>query len=96
LAPGYQVVQTAHALADFAIKYEQEFKDWQCKSNYLCCLGASEFKIERIINLLEELKIKYHVFLEPDIGNVMTAVAVEAIPRELHNKLFKNLKLTLS
>ena len=89
-------MQSAHALANFAIEYEQEFKKWQQYSNYLCCLEATNFKIDRIISLLDDLKIKYSVFLEPDIDNQRTAIAIEAIPRELHKKLFKNLKLTLS
>lgn len=95
LEPGYKVAQSAHALADFAIKFEREFKQWQLGSNYLCCLEATEFKIQRILYKLDELKIKYNVFFEPDIGNQMTAVAIEAISREQHKQLFKNLKLTL-
>lgn len=96
LTPGYKVVQSAHALADFAVKFEDEFKQWQLGSNYLCCLEASEFKIERLLHRLDDLEIKYHKFLEPDISNQMTAVAVEAISREQHKKLFKNFQLTLN
>ena len=95
LKPGYKVVQTAHALADFAVKYEQEFKSWQMGSNYLCCLEASEQKIFRVIDKLEELKIKYSIFYEPDINNEMTSIAIEAISRTQHKQLFKNLKLAL-
>jgi hypothetical protein len=89
-------VQSAHALADFAVRFENEFKQWQMGSNYLCCLQASESKIEKILYKLKDLDIKYHEFLEPDIENQMTAVAIEAISREQHKKLFKNLKLALS
>lgn len=96
ISAGYKCVQSAHALADFAVKFEHEFKQWQMGSNYLCCLEASEFKIKQILNKLDDLKIKYHVFCEPDINNQMTAVAVEALSREQHKKLFKNLKLALS
>lgn len=96
LRPGYKVVQSAHALADFAVRYVQEFNEWQSKSNYLCCLEASESRIEILLSKLDELKIKYSVFLEPDIGNEMTAVAIEALPRTTHSQLFKSLKLTLS
>ena len=96
LTSGYKVVQSAHALADFAVKYYEEFTNWQFNSNYLCCLEASESRIEILLSKLDELKIKYSIFLEPDIGNKMTAVAIEAIPSELHKQLFKNLKLTLS
>jgi hypothetical protein len=71
-------------------------KNWNEKSNYVCCLEASKFKIEVVRAELEALKIKHIIFLEPDIGNELTSVAIEAIPRDLHTKLFKNLKLTLS
>lgn len=88
-------MQTAHALADFAVRFEQEFKQWQLGSNYLCCLEASQERINKILDKLKDLGIKYQIFEEPDIGNKMTAVAIEAISREQHRKIFKNLKLTL-
>jgi hypothetical protein len=96
LEPGYKVVQSAHALADFAVKFDHEFKQWQLGSNYLCCLEASKDKIDKILYKLKDLNIKYEVFKEPDIGSQMTAVAIEAISREQHKKLFKNLQLTLN
>ena len=96
LEPGYKVVQSAHALADFAVKFDSEFKQWQLGSNYLCCLEASQDKIDKILYKLKDLGIKYEVFHEPDIGLQMTAVAIEAISREQHKKLFKNLQLTLN
>lgn len=96
LQPGYRCVQSAHALADFAVKHENEFKNWQKGSNYLCCLEANEDKINRTLEKLDRFEIKYEIFREPDIGGQMTAVAVEAISREQHKQLFKNLKLTLS
>jgi len=83
-------------MADFAVKYPQEFLEWQRTSNYLCCLEATNFKIDRVISLLDELKIKYCVFLEPDIDNQRTAVAVESLPRKLHKQIFKSFKLALS
>ena len=96
MAPGYKVVQTAHALADFAVKHENEFKEWQMGSNYLCCLEATETKLGILKERLESLDIKYELFREPDIGNQVTAIAVQAISREQHKTLFKKLKLTLS
>lgn len=96
LTPGCKVAQSVHAVADFAAKSTSKFLKWQCNSNYVCCLEASQFKIEKILDKLDDLKIKYHVFFEPDMDNQMTAFAVEALPRNTHKKLFKNLKLTLS
>ena len=96
LKEGYKLVQSCHAVADFAARHNEEFNEWQFKSNYLCCLEASQLQIDKTISKLDELKIKYSVFLEPDIGNEMTAIAIEAIPRQQHKQLFKNFKLSLS
>lgn len=90
------MAQSVHAAFNFSVEYRSEMEKWQKKSNYVFCLEASEFKIERIRAELDKLQIKYTVFLEPDIGNQLTSIAVEAISREQHTKLFKNLKLTLS
>ena len=83
-------------MADFAVKCEHEFKQWQMGSNYLCCLETNERKMGILIEKFQILDIKYKVFYEPDIGNQMTSIAVEAISREQHKQLFKNLKLALS
>lgn len=45
---------------------------------------------------LDWYQIKFATFREPDIGNEITAIAVESLPKELHKKLFNNLKLGLS
>lgn len=95
LTPGQKVVQTSHALADFAVQFPQEFTSWQSSSNYLCCLEQPDFKFDRLIDLLELLEIKYSVFYEPDIDQ-NTAVAVGPLNRTEHRKIFKNFKLTLS
>lgn len=96
MQPGYKLAQSVHAAFEFSVEHRIEMEQWQKKSNYVCCLEASRFKIEIIQAELDKLKIKYTIFLEPDIGNELTAIAVEAIPRELHTKLFKKLKLALS
>lgn len=95
ISPGQKVAQSVHAMADFAVNHEHEFKVWQCGSNYLCCLEAPMYKIECLMTDLDLLKIKYHVFFEPDIGEI-TGIAIEALPRDTHKRLFKNFKLTLS
>lgn len=94
LSKGYKVVQSAHALAEFAFKYREEFEAWRLGSNYLCCLETSRKSLSRLIDRLELLGIKYCVFLEPDIGNQLTAIAVECLPLEFHKQLFSNLKLS--
>lgn len=93
LSTGYKIVQTAHAVADFAKEHPNLFESWKLGSNYLCCLEASESKIYQYLEKLADIGIKYTVFKEPDIGNEMTAVTVECIPQDLHKQLFKKLRL---
>jgi hypothetical protein len=90
------VVQSCHGLAEFAARHGPEFKDWELQSNYLCCLETSKLKMNIMISKLDDLRIKYTVFEEPDIGNEITSITIQAIPEDLHKKLFKNLNLTLS
>jgi len=42
---------------------------------------------------LDLLKIKYSVFLEPDIDNELTSITVEPISTQLHKRLYKHFKL---
>lgn len=91
---GYKTVQTAHALADFAVEHPEEFKAWQLGSNYLCCLESSLDWINDTIQRLNFYGVKFTVFREPDIGNEITAICVESLPKKEHKKYFKNLKLS--
>lgn len=94
LSTGYKVPQSIHSVVEFSITHNDEYKNWKLHSNYLCCLEAPDYKIRDIIDLLELLKIKYSVFMEPDIGNEMTSITVEPLNSNLHKQLFNKLKLT--
>jgi hypothetical protein len=96
LTPGSKVVQSAHGMAEFSARHGPEFIEWTNKSNYLCYLELSKFRMELLLTRLKDLGIKFSVFLEPDIGNQMTAITIECLPEETHKKLFKNFNLTLS
>lgn len=62
----------------------------------MCCLNSSLNDIVKLIYKLETHNINFTIFREPDIGNEITAIAVEALPIKLHKKFFKNFKLGLS
>lgn len=96
LSPGQQLVQTAHAVADFAAEHPAEFSAWRNGSNYLCCLTIEQRTLQRLIHKMEQLYVKHTIFREPDIGNQITAIAVECLPKSIHTKLFKNFKLALN
>ena len=96
ISPGYQVVQSCHALADFAIEHRQIFEAWQKGSNYLACLAAkNEEQLWHLAAKLDHYGIKYTLFKEPDIENELTAIAVEPISDALHKKVLKKYQLTL-
>lgn len=91
--PAYKISQSIHSVTEFVNKHNDVYKEWNLNSNYLCCLETSPGKIRDIIDLLEMLSIKYSVFLEPDIGNEITAITIEPMDDITHKKLFKNLNL---
>ena len=89
----YKIPQSIHSVTEFINKHNDVYKDWNLNSNYLCCLEASLDKIREFIDLLEMLNIKYSVFLEPDIGNEITAITIQPLDPKTHKQLFKNLNL---
>ncbi len=77
ITPGYQVVQTAHAIADFAHDHSDQFKQWKLESNSIITLAVKDE--ESLINLFYKLKDKtpyITAFREPDINDQMTALCV--------------------
>ncbi len=82
ITPGYQVVQTAHAVADFAAARPEEFAAWKAASNSIICLAvpdedALKRQREKVGRLLPEGS-EAIVFTEPDIGDEWTAFAFYA------------------
>ena len=86
LSAGYKVPQSIHSVVSFAIEHPDEFVNLNKHSNYLCCLESDEGQIEKLIDKLDLLKIKYSKFFEPDIkeGSQFTAVTVEALDEKTH------------
>lgn len=67
---------------------------WHAESNYLVFLSLkNEHELEQLICKCDEKKIKYTLFREPDIGNQITAVALE--PTINSQKLVSNIPLAL-
>jgi hypothetical protein len=78
LIPGYQSVQPAHALAEFAVKYPSTFKRWQTFHKNLVILSVrNEKELQSLLETAEQKRIRCASFIEPDIGNEMTAIALE-------------------
>lgn len=82
----YRAVQGSHALAQYAFEHPKEFADWNNK--YLIFLGIRfPMAIEEWTDKLNELKIPFSVFYEPDIFQ-KTAIACYTSP-----SVFKDLPL---
>lgn len=91
--PGYQAVQSIHAMRQFVADHPEIDRQWFTESNYIALLSVKNEN--ELINLLERAtpKIKCSLFREPDIGNQITAIVLE--PGKLSEKLCKRLNLAL-
>lgn len=91
LSSGYQTVQTAHAVADYAIMYPHEFKHWHKNGNYLISLATKDQdSLEELIYALDNIGVLYIKFYEPDVDQV-TAIAF--VERNNTKELTKGLQL---
>lgn len=94
LSPGYQLVQSNHALVDFLLRYPQEAREWHTTSNYIAALQTQdENHLMRLTASLMKKRVKHVVIREPDIGDQITAIAVE--PGEITRKVCSRLPLAL-
>jgi hypothetical protein len=95
LSLGYQAVQSSHALIDFIFEHPSRAGPWH-ESNYLIQKVVPDLKaLKELIRKCERNNLFYTVFREPDIGNQITAIAIEPSPitEKLVSKLpqmFKN------
>jgi hypothetical protein len=94
LSPGYQLVQSNHALVDFLIRFPHEASEWHKSSNYIAALQTrDENHLMRVAADLMKKRVKHVVVREPDIGDQITAIAVE--PGEITRKVCSRLPLAL-
>lgn len=78
LSPGYQAVQSSHALIEFILKHPELSGKWHEESNYLGQFSVADE--EQLYLLLEKARskgLKVVPFYEPDIDNQLTAIALE-------------------
>ena len=94
LSAGYQLVQSAHSLAEFAHQYSDQFNDWKRDSNYLISLSTdNEEKLQRLFYKLQDNGADVVAFTEPDIDNQLTAICYYGTPEM--RKITQNLDLAL-
>lgn len=94
LSPSQQAVQSAHAAIDFCFNHPQRAGPWFKESNYLILLSVkNESELLLLIEECRKKQLKYSRFIEPDLGNQVTAVAIEPSPKT--KRLTRKLSLTL-
>lgn len=78
LNPGTQCAQAIHAAIDYGLKNPELLKEWHDISNHVGILSAkNERDLVDLIRRLEKKGIDYVAFREPDLGDCITAVALE-------------------
>lgn len=88
LSPGYQAVQSCHAMRQFIADFPEVDKEWFKKSNYLALLTvASEGELTELANKAAEKGFRCARFYEPDVNDALTAIALEPAARTLCKKL---------
>lgn len=91
LSYGYQIAQTAHAVANFAYEQPDVFALWHEQGNYMISLAVPGLKeLELLMEILQREKVGFVPFFESDV-NEITAIAI--CPCNKANELTKELKL---
>lgn len=77
LPPGQQAVQAAHSLHSFESEHRTVYVAWRDESQTLAFLAApNEGALQRLLEKAEWAGVPAAGFLEPDLGNSLTAVAL--------------------
>jgi hypothetical protein len=89
----YKYIQGGHALAEFALKYPQEFKVWN--NEYLICLSVfNGLALADIGNKLENENVDFVEFWEPDLhSDLPTAMCLFDDGKNKYRKHLEGLRL---
>lgn len=94
ISPGYQAVQSCHAMRQFTADHALTDAEWHASSNYLALLSVdNEVELMRLITRAHDAGLKWSAFREPDVGGAITAIAIEPSPMTI--ELCKGLQLAL-
>lgn len=94
IEPGYQAVQSCHAMRQFTADHPDIDSEWFRHSNYLALLSvADETELMRLCVLAADAGLRWSAFREPDVGGAITAIAIQPHPTAV--ELCRSLPLAL-
>lgn len=76
LSPGRQAAQLCHAHRAFVAEHPETELEWFEKSNTVVCLAATPQGLAELVEKTRRRGVPASVFREPDLGDVLTAVAI--------------------
>ncbi len=72
------MLQGCHAAIEFQHEHPEIAKEWNINSKYLIFLSVeNEIELQKLLRKIQFKELKYSMFFEPDIGNQLTAIALE-------------------
>ena len=84
LPPGTQACQAIHAACDFAVAHPRIFAEWQRDSNTMVLLAVrDELDLQRLRSDAVVAGRRSVAFHEPDLGDALTALALEPAAHRL-------------
>lgn len=84
LPAGDQAVQAAHALTEFLVNHPEIAREWHKQSNTLALLSVpNEAALGHILDQAFDKDLRVASFREPDLGDSLTAIALEPAGRKL-------------
>lgn len=87
ISAGYKVVQSAHAVTEFAYYFPKQFTHWKDISNTVVALGIpTERDLVNLYRRLDKSGADVVIFSEPDIEHQATAICLYGSP-EVRKKL---------
>ena len=91
LSPIQKGVQSAHSIVEYADKYGYtiEYLTWSRVNKTIIMLdGGTLLELNDIIEVLEENEIKYAVFREEDLGDIITSISILVDERVFDRKAY--------
>lgn len=90
-------VQAGHSIAEFMAHYghEENTRDWCLNKQHrtMIILAATEKQLIKMMATFDDLDLKHHAFREPDLNDMLTAVAFEPVWTEQGRELFGKFNL---